>query len=88
MSGDPDAAMLARMAAALQAMPPRQRVILLAVRHDQASYEQLAEHFGLTVAQVEDELAGALVALSDAADGHALSWPRLLLRWHRRHGQR
>lgn len=82
-----EAAMLVRMAAALRQMPQRQRAIFVAVRNDQMTYAELGALFEITARQVEEELAEALGRLSDAADGRALSWRRMLLRWHRRYGR-
>jgi DNA-directed RNA polymerase specialized sigma24 family protein len=80
-----DTASMARLVAALQQMPVRQRAIFLAVSNDEQSYAELAGRFGISSAQVEQELARALVLLDEAADGRPITWRTLLLRWVRRH---
>jgi len=47
-------------------MPERRRTIFLALRLDGASYAELAERTGLSVRQIERELAPALVQLRRA----------------------
>ncbi len=64
-----DPKLVHRMAAALRRLPERQRAIFLAVRHDRATYAELASRYGISIADVEREFARALVALADAADG-------------------
>lgn len=80
-----DTASMARLAAALRQMPERQRTIFLAVSNDEQTYAELAGRFGISGAEVEQELARALVLLDDAADERPITWRTLLLRWVRRH---
>lgn len=55
--------------AALAQLPERRRATFLAIRHDDATYAQLAERFGTTPDEIELAFAQALVALVRAADG-------------------
>lgn len=67
--GLPEAELLARLETGLRRMPARRRAIFLAVRLDNASYTELAGRMGLTVRQVEREVARALLQLDDAVRG-------------------
>ncbi len=67
--GPIDPELIRRMTAALRRLPERHRAIFLAVRHDDATYAELASRYGIGIAAVEHELAQALVALAAAADG-------------------
>ena len=69
---------LQRLDIGLRRMPKRRRMIFLAVRLDGASYAELAERTGLSIRQVEREVAAALVQLDRAAhDDPSGCW------WHR-----
>lgn len=83
MFGDlTDAEVLARLELGLQRMPARRRAIFLAVRMDDASYTELAGRMGLTVRQVEREVARALLQLDDAVRGiPPVPWWRRWLWW-------
>ncbi len=59
----PDPALFARLEAALQTLPRRRRAIFLAVRLDGTSYAELAEQTGLSVRQVEREIARAIAQI-------------------------
>lgn len=70
---------LLRLDFGLRRMPKRRRMIFLAVRLDGASYAELAERTGLSIRQVEREVAAALVQLDRAVhDNPSDRWWR---RW-------
>jgi RNA polymerase sigma-70 factor (ECF subfamily) len=76
-----EAESLGRLNRELRRMPKRCRVIFLAVRLDGASYAELAEQTGLSIRQVEREIAAALLQLDDALCGQqSLPWWSRLLR--------
>lgn len=76
-----EAEILARLEIGLQRMPEQRRAIFLAVRLDGASYAELAERIGVTVQQIEREVAAALVELDRAVhDDPSDCWWR---RWFR-----
>jgi len=54
---------------ALRRMTERQRAIFTAMRFEGASYQDLAERHGLSVEEVQRELACALLWLSRAVHG-------------------
>jgi DNA-directed RNA polymerase specialized sigma24 family protein len=54
----------------LRRMTKRQRAIFAAVRFEGASYAELAQRHGITVEQVQAELAEALSTLTRAVYGH------------------
>ncbi len=58
--GPSDPELLARIEAALLTLPRRRRAIFLAVRLDGTSYAELAERTGLSIRQVEREVARAI----------------------------
>ena len=55
--------LLERLEMALRRMPELRRMIFLAVRLDGASYTKLAERTGLSVKQVEREVARAIAQI-------------------------
>lgn len=74
---------LQRLDIGLRRMPRWRRMIFLAVRLDGASYAELAEKTGLSVRQVEREVAAALVQLDrvlhdDSSDCWWQRWFRFL----------
>ena len=73
---------MARLDKALRRMPRRQRDIFLAVRLEDADYGDLARKTGFTVAQIEREVAAALLQIDDALRGHrsARRWRRWISR--------
>ncbi len=80
-----DPELLARMEAALLTLPRRRREIFLAVRREGTSYAELAEHSGLSIKQVEREVARAIAQIDRCLEQretaeHARSWWR---RWFR-----
>lgn len=71
--------LLARLEVALHSLPRRRREIFLAVRLDGTSYAELAEKTGLTVRQIEREVARAIAQIDRALDGRRpeRGWRRL-----------
>lgn len=67
---------LQRMERALRKLPRRQREIFLAVRLDDLGYAEIAERTGLSVRDVERELAKALANFSRRLDQRPRRW------WH------
>ncbi len=78
MSDTPDPGLLRRMETAMMNMPKRQRHIFIAHRVHGMSYRDIAERTGLTVRQVERQMAKAIYKLAKQMDGEKLSW------WKRR----
>jgi RNA polymerase sigma-70 factor (ECF subfamily) len=76
MSNDPE--LLRRLEDAVASMPRVQREIFLAHRLDDLSYAEIAQRTGLSVKQVERQMARAIYKLCKQMDGHPLSW------WERR----
>jgi RNA polymerase sigma factor (sigma-70 family) len=72
MSHDPE--LLRRLEDAVAAMPRAQREIFLAHRLDKMSYAEIARRTGLSVKQVERQMARAIYKLCKQMDGHPLSW--------------
>jgi DNA-directed RNA polymerase specialized sigma24 family protein len=62
---------------ALRRMSGRQRAIFCAVRFDDASYAELAERHGISIAEIETELTRALIILSQTLAEIAPWWRRL-----------
>jgi RNA polymerase sigma-70 factor (ECF subfamily) len=76
-----DPELLARIEVALRTLPRRRRAIFLAVCRDDASYAALAEQTGLSIKQVEREVAAALVQIDRALhDRRPDPWWRRV--WH------
>lgn len=65
-----DPELLARIEAALCSLPRRRQAIFLAVRLDGASYAELAEQTGLSVKQVEREVARAIAHIDRCLERH------------------
>jgi RNA polymerase sigma-70 factor (ECF subfamily) len=74
MSDNVDADLLRRLEEAVASMPRKQREIFLAHRLDEMSYAEIARRTGLTVRQVERQMARAIYKLCKQMDGHPLSW--------------
>ena len=75
MSHDPE--LLRRLEDAVASMPRVQREIFLAHRLDDMSYAEIARRTGLSVKQVERQMARAIYKLCKQMDGHPLScWER------------
>lgn len=73
---------VARLELGLQRMAKRRREIFLAAQRDGMAYEEIAKLTGISVAEVERHVAGALVELHEALDDPTprSRW-RALLRW-------
>ena len=78
MSDKPDPDLIRRLQAAITNMPKRQRDIFLAHRVQGMSYAKIADRTGLTVRQVERNMARAIYKLAKQMDGRQLTW------WERR----
>lgn len=77
MSDNLDADLLRRLEDAVAGMPRKQREIFLAHRLDDMSYAEIARRTGLSVRQVERQMARAFYKLYKQMDGHPLSrWER------------
>ncbi|MBQ1499141.1 MAG: RNA polymerase subunit sigma [Sphingomonas sp.] len=76
MSDDPDPETLKRMEGAVRKLPRLRREIFLAARLDDMSYVEIAERTGLTVRDVEREIARALVSISRRMDRKPRRWWR------------
>lgn len=68
-----------RMVIALRKMTARQGDIFLSIRFDETSYDALAERHGITVEQVTDDFASALIMWSRCLHARVphLVWPWL-----------
>lgn len=77
MSDDPDAATLKRMEGAVRRLPRLRREIFVAARLDDMSYVKIAKRTGLTVREVEREIARALVSISRRMDRQSRRWWRI-----------
>jgi DNA-directed RNA polymerase specialized sigma24 family protein len=77
-----EAETIARLELGLRRMAKRRREIFLAAQRDGVAYEEIAKRTGISVAEVERHVAGALVGLHEALDDRAprSRW-RELLRW-------
>lgn len=74
---DHDAELLRRLEEAVASLPRRQREVFLAYRVDGLSYADIASRTGLSVRQVERQMARAITKLSRQMEGHSLScWKR------------
>ena len=78
MSDKPDPDLIRRLEAAITNIPKRQRDIFLAHRVHGMSYAKIADRTGLTVRQVERNMARAIYKLAKQMDGRQLTW------WERR----
>jgi RNA polymerase sigma-70 factor (ECF subfamily) len=74
MPNNVDADFKCRLEAALAAMPRSQREIFLAHRVDAMSYAEIARRRGMTVRQVERQMAKAMYKLVKQMEGEPLSW--------------
>jgi RNA polymerase sigma-70 factor (ECF subfamily) len=72
-----DLDLLRRLEDAVASMPRKQREIFLAHRLDDMSYAEIARRTGLSVKEVERQMARAIAKLCKQMDGHPLSsWER------------
>jgi RNA polymerase sigma-70 factor (ECF subfamily) len=69
-----DAELLRRLEDAVASMPRKQREIFLAHRLDDMSYAEIARRTGLSVQQVERQMARAIYKLCKQMDGNPLRW--------------
>jgi RNA polymerase sigma-70 factor (ECF subfamily) len=74
MFDTPDPDHLRRLEDAVSNMPRKQREIFLAHRMHDFSYAEIACRTGLTVRQVERQMARAMYKLSKQMDGRRLTW--------------
>jgi len=74
MSDKTQADLRRRLEEAVAAMPRKQREIFLAHRLDELSYAEIADRTGLSIRQVERQMARAIFKLCKQMDGHPLSW--------------
>ncbi len=74
MSEEPDPDLLRRMKEAIMSLPKRQRDIFIAHRVHGMSYGEIGDRTGLTVRQVERQMAKAIYKLAKQMDGAKLSW--------------
>ena len=78
MSDKTQADLRRRLEEAVAAMPRKQREIFLAHRLDELSYAEISDRTGLSIRQVERQMARAIFKLCKQMDGHPLS---CLERW-------
>lgn len=74
MSDKHDPELRRRYDAALANMPRKQREIFLAHRLEDMSYAEIASRTGLTIRQVEQQMARAMYKLCKQMDGEPLRW--------------
>ena len=74
MSDKTQADLRRRLEEAVAAMPRKQREIFLAHRLDELSYAEISDRTGLSIRQVERQMARAIFKLCKQMDGHPLSW--------------
>ena len=70
----PEDEKLRRLEEALMNMPRLQREIFMAHRLDDMPYEEIARRTGLTIRQVERQMARAIYKLDKRLHGEKLSW--------------
>ena len=76
MTDDPDPVTLKWMERAVRKLPRLQREIFLAARLDDMSYVEIAERTGLSVREVEREIARALVSIARRMKRRPRRWWR------------
>jgi RNA polymerase sigma-70 factor (ECF subfamily) len=74
MSDEVDPELLRRLEETVEALPRKQREIFLAHRLDGISYAEIARRTGLSVREVERQMASAIYKLCKQMDGQPLSW--------------
>lgn len=72
-----DLDLLAKVRAAIDALPPKQREILLARRVENMSYDEIAALTGLSHRQIQRQVLLAVCNLHRHVCGHRIRW------WHR-----
>lgn len=76
-----DPELLKKLEQAMLKLPRSTREIFLAHRLDHMSYQEIANCTGLTVGQVERQMAKAIYQVCSELDDEPLSWWERLLRW-------
>lgn len=76
MTDEPDPATLKRLERAVGKLPRLQREIFLAARLDDMDYVEIAERTGLSVREVEREIARALLSIVRRMDKQPRRWWR------------
>ncbi len=76
MTDDPNPETTKRIERAVRKLPRLQREIFLAARLDDLSYVEIAERTGLSVGQVEREVARALVTIARRMNRRQRRWWR------------
>ncbi len=69
-----DAELRRRLEHAVARMPRREREVFRAHRFDDLSYAEIARLTGLSISEVEREMAKAIYQLMREMDGHPLRW--------------
>jgi RNA polymerase sigma-70 factor (ECF subfamily) len=80
---DPDTELLARIEAAVQALPRQRREVFLALRVHAMNYAEIAQATGLSVKQVERHVARAIAHIDrhlQRGEASPRPWWRRLLR--------
>lgn len=77
MTDDPDPETTKRIERAVRKLPRLQREIFVAARLDDMSYVEIAERTGLSVGQVDREIARALVSIARRMARRPRRWWRL-----------
>jgi RNA polymerase sigma-70 factor (ECF subfamily) len=74
MSNDLDAELHRKYRSAVDALPRKQREIFLAHRLQDMPYDEIARRTGLSIRQVERQMARAMYKLVKQMEGEPLSW--------------
>lgn len=74
MSNDLDAEPRRKYREAVSALPRKQRQVFLAHRLEDMPYDEIAQHTGMTVRQVERHMAKAMYKLVKQMEGEPLRW--------------
>lgn len=74
MSTHVDAALCRKYREAVDALPRKQRDIFLAHLVDDLPYDAIANRKGISIGEVERQMASALYKLAKQIDGRKLSW--------------
>lgn len=76
MTDEPDPVTIKRLERAVRKLPRLQREIFLAIRLDDMDYVEIAERTGLSVGEVERQVAKALLSIDRRMDKQPRRW------WH------
>ena len=74
MSTDNDAALRRKYREAVGALPRKQREVFFSHLVEQLPYDQIAEIKGITIREVERQMARAIYKIAKQMDGEPLSW--------------